>query len=107
MIRVSTLSRRRSITVDLAGNLSAAQDGNEGSLRILYGIAEEIDLFLHQITYNAGIYELGNANVGAVCSVSGTECIVYKYISKGKPALWRSCPRSWSPLRDNGCSPEG
>ena len=68
---------------DLAGNLSAAQDGNEGSLRILYGIAEEIDLFLHQITYYAGIYELGNANVGAVCSVSSTECIVYKYITKG------------------------
>ena len=85
------MSRRRCDNVQiLSGNLCAAQDGNEGSLRILYGIAEEVDLFLHQITYNAGIYELGNANVGAVCSVSGTECIVYKYISTGKPALWRS-----------------
>ena len=101
------MSRRRSNNGDLAGNLSAAQDGNEGSLRILYGIAEEIDLFLHQITYNAGIYELGNANVGAVCSVSGTECIVYKYITKGSQLFGEVVARSWSPLRDNGCSPEG
>ena len=38
--------------------------------------------------------------------MSGTECIVYKYITQGSQLFGEVVARSWSPLRDNGCSPE-
>ena len=67
---------------DLAGNLSTAKNCNEWSLRIIYSVSEEIDLFLHQISYNCCLNIFGNTYVGAVSSVSGSECIVYEYITK-------------------------
>ena len=67
---------------NLAGNLSAAKDSYEWSVRIVYSVSEEIDFFLHQISNNSCIYIFGNTNIRAVCSMSGTKCIVYKYIAK-------------------------
>ena len=67
---------------DLAGNLSTAKDCYEWSIRIVYSVSEEIDFFLHQISNNSCIYIFGNTNVRAMCSVSGTKCIVYKYVAK-------------------------
>ena len=69
--------------VQLVGNLGSAQDGNEGTHRILNSVAEERDLLLHQIAYHTGIHELGHAYVGAVGTMSGTESVVYKYIAEG------------------------
>ena len=90
---------------DLAGNLSTAKDCYEWSVRIVYSVSEEIDFFLHQISNNSCIYIFGNTNIRAVCSVSGTKCIVYKYVAKrsrseerrvGKECL-RLCRSRWSP----------
>ena len=67
---------------DLAGNLSTAKDCYEWSLRIVYSVSEEIDLFLHQISYNCCLHIFGNTYVGAVSSVSSSECIIYEYIAE-------------------------
>ncbi len=50
--------------------------------RIVYCISKEIDFFLHQISNNCCINIFCNTYVRAVCSVSCTKCIVYKYITK-------------------------
>ena len=68
---------------NLAGNLSSAEDSYEWSLRIFYCISKECDFFFHQISNYSCIYIFGNTNVGAVCSVSCTKCIIYEYITKG------------------------
>ena len=58
------------------------QDCNERANWIFYCIAQEINLFLHQISNNCGIYIFGNTYVRAVCSVSSTKCIVYEHITQ-------------------------
>ena len=68
--------------IQLIRNLCAAQDGNEGSYRVLNRIAQEVDFLLHQVADNSGINQLCHANVGAVRSVSGTESVVYKYVAE-------------------------
>ena len=68
---------------NLAGNLSSAKDCNEWSLRIVYSVSKECDLFLHQISYNCCLHIFGNTYIGAVSSVSCSKCIVYKYVAKG------------------------
>ena len=68
---------------DLAGNFRSTKDSYKWSLRIFYCISKECDFFFHQISNNCGIYIFGNTNVGAVCSVSSTKCIIYEYIAKG------------------------
>ena len=67
---------------NLTGNLCSAQDGNERSLRVVDSISKEIDLFLHQISDYRGIHELGHTHIGAVCTVCGSECIIYKYVTQ-------------------------
>ena len=68
---------------NLAGNFCSTQDSNEWSFRVVYCIAKEIDLFLHQISNNSSIYIFCNTYVRAVSSVSGSECIVYENITQG------------------------
>ena len=65
--------------VDLVRNLGAAQDGNEGTDRILNSLAQELDLLLHQIANHVLLGVFGNANVGAVGSVSGSEGVVHEH----------------------------
>ena len=48
---------------NLAGNLSSAKDSYEWSLRIVYSVSEEIDLFLHQVTNNCGVNILCHTNI--------------------------------------------
>ena len=68
---------------NLAGNFCSAKDSYERSLWIIYSISQEIDLFLHQISYYSGINIFGNTNVGAMSSVGSTESIIYKYVAQG------------------------
>ena len=68
---------------DLAGNFSSTKDSYEWSLRIFNSISEECNFFLHQISNYCCIHIFGNTNVGAVCSVGCTKCVVYEYIAKG------------------------
>ena len=77
-------------TVDngnLAGNFCAAQDRYERTGRMIHCVAKEIDLFLHQISYHAGIYIFGNTHIGAVCTVCGSECVVYIYVAQRSQLL--------------------
>ena len=73
--------------VQLVRYFRSAQDCHKGTGGIVHGVAQEINLFLHQISYCAGIYKLRHAYVGAVRSVGGSESVVYKKRRTGKPAL--------------------
>ena len=68
---------------NLAGNFCSAKDSYERSLWIVDSISKEIDLFLHQIAYDCGIYVFRNTYVRAVCSVGSTKSVVYKYVAQG------------------------
>ena len=68
---------------DLAGNFSSTKDSYEWSFRIFYCISKECNFFFHQVSNYSCFNIFGNTNVGAVCSVSCTKCIIYKYITKG------------------------
>ena len=81
MISVSHFSRRLEITFNLVGHLRAAQDGNERSHRVLHGVAEEVDLLLHQVADCIGAALCGDkfrhALNGCVGPVGGTEGVAH------------------------------
>ena len=65
--------------VELISNLCTAEDSNERTNRILNSLAEELNLFLHQVANYAGAALSADIfchdSDGSVCSVSGTESI--------------------------------
>ena len=65
--------------VQLVGDLGAAQDGDERTLGVVHGVAQEGDLLLHQVADGAvaafGADEFGHADHGSVGAVRGTERI--------------------------------
>lgn len=72
--------------VQLVSNLCAAKNCNEGTNRIFYRIAKELDFLLHQIsdcTVAALLADiLGYNSNRSMCAVCGTECIAYIVICK-------------------------
>ena len=74
---------------DLVGDLCAAEDSDEGSLRILKSAAHELDLLLDEEAADCRQI-VGNAGRGGVSSVSRTESVVYIDIRKGGKSL-REC----------------
>ena len=85
--------------VQLISNLSAAEDRYERANRILNSIAEEVDFLLHQVSDYAGVNVLCDTNVGAVCAVSCSECVIYENISEGSKLLEKASPFFVSSLR--------
>ena len=74
--------------IQLICNLRTTEDRYERTYRILYGLAEELDLLLHQVADHVrAIDVLGNTNIGAVCSVGSTERIIYEYICERSKIL--------------------
>ena len=74
---------------NLVGDLCAAEDSDEGSLRILKSAAHELDLLLDEEAADCRQI-VGNAGRGGVSSVSRTESVVYIDIRKGGESL-REC----------------
>ena len=74
---------------DFIGYLCAAEDSDEGSLRILESAAHELDLLLDEEAADCRQI-VGNAGRGGVSSVSRTESVVYIDIRKGGESL-REC----------------
>lgn len=74
---------------DLVGDLCAAEDSDEGSLRILKSAAHELDFLLDEEAADCRQI-VGNAGRGGVSSVSRTESVVYIDIRKGGKSL-REC----------------
>ena len=62
--------------VQLVRNLGAAQNSGEGTLGIVHGVAEILDLLLHQVA-DSGILDIvGHTGGGAVSAVAGAEGVV-------------------------------
>ena len=93
---------------DLVGDLLAAEDGHERPLRILDGVAEELELLLDQEPDDAGLafHDRRNGVHGGVVPVGGAEGVidvdighrgqllgelVLRLAELGRP-LWRPCP---------------
>ena len=73
--------------VELVRHFGAAQDGDEGTHRILHSVAEELHLFGHQIAVGGLLHKRGHAHGGAVSTVSRTERIVHKQVAQGGQLL--------------------
>ena len=74
--------------IQLICNLRTAEDRYERTYRILNRLAEELDLLLHQVAdHMRAIDVLGNTNIGAVCSMCSTKCIIYEYICERSQIL--------------------
>ena len=83
MIRTSTLSRRLLITEILLETFAPPRIATNGLSGLFTAFPRKsISFFLHQITNYCCINKLCYANIGAVCSVSSTECVVYEYIAE-------------------------
>ena len=67
--------------VELIGNLSTAEDCNEGTCGIFERFAHYADFLLDEVAASCGEV-ISNACSGSVRSVSGTECVVYVNVSK-------------------------
>ena len=71
--------------VQLVCNLGAAQNSGEGTLGIVHGVAEILDLLLHQVA-DSGILDIvGHTGGGAVSAVAGAEGVVN--VSVGQAGL--------------------
>ena len=72
--------------IQLIRNFCTAEDRYERPYRIFYRVAEEVDLFLHQITNRVlsafFLDELCHAFHGCMCSVGRAECVTYIQISQ-------------------------
>ena len=62
---------------DLIGNLCAAENSNEGTLGIFKSSTHYGDFLFNEVAANGGAEVVGNAFGGSMCSVSGTESVVY------------------------------
>ena len=62
--------------IQLVRDLGAAQNGGEGTLGIVHGVAEVLDLLLHQVADSGVLDIVGDACGGAVCAVAAAEGIV-------------------------------
>jgi hypothetical protein len=62
--------------VDLAGDLGAADDGDEGLLGSFEGFAEIGDFLFHQQAGDGGLEEVGDAFGGGVGAMRGAEGVV-------------------------------
>ena len=74
---------------DFIGYLCAAEDSDEGSLRILKSAAHELDLLLNEEAADCRQI-VGNAGCGGVSSVSRAESVIYIDVRKGGESL-REC----------------
>ena len=63
--------------VQLVGDLGAAQDGGEGTDRIVDGVAQVADLLLHQVAHGGVLDVVGDAGGGAVGAVAAAEGVVH------------------------------
>ena len=86
--------------VELISNLSTAEDSHEGTLGVRECLTHNGDLLLNKVAANCGDV-VSNARGRCVCSVSRTECVIYKYIcirsellSKISTVLSLSCIKS-------------
>ena len=72
--------------VELVSHLGSAKYSHERTYGILYRIAEEVDLLLHQISYCIGAALLCDVlrdyGHGSMCSVSRSESITYIVVSQ-------------------------
>ncbi len=82
MIRVSHFSSRLEITFNLSATFAPPRIATNGLSGFFYRVAEEIDLFLHQVANYRRIHQFCYTYVGAVCSVSGAKRVIYKYIAQ-------------------------
>jgi hypothetical protein len=66
---------------DLVRDLGAAQDGHEGALGILDGLAQKLDLFLHQEPRHRGQVS-GDPRCGGVGAMGRAEGVVHVHIGQ-------------------------
>ena len=76
MIRGIDLLEQVGDNVQLVRDLGAAQNGGEGTLGIVHGVAEVLDLLLHQVADSGVLDIVGHTGGGAVSAVAGAEGIV-------------------------------
>ena len=72
---------------ELIGNLGAPQDGQEGPLGVLHGVAQVLDFLLHQVAHGGFLHVIGDAGGGAVGPVAGAEGVVHVDVAKGGQVL--------------------